>query len=304
MVLQPEEQSLNYILLAFSVAITLTYGLIRNALSKNHVKNKSDYQVFNAVSSAISALVLIVIAFITKAALPSVYTLLLGVIFGILTALASIFNMRALEVGPLSYTTLICTSSMIIPALSGLVLFGESVGPLKYAGIALMLISVFLSVFQTDGGERKTSFLWLALSLLAMLFSGLIGVMQKIHQSSPHKDELLSFLIVAFIISAVYSIGAALYYDRAKKLRCTLNFTPRGPLVWMALVSGTFIALANQINLYLSGVMDSIVFFPVVNGAGLLLSIIASVVFLHERLTKSRWVGIVIGCAAVALLCV
>ncbi|MFA6947988.1 MAG: EamA family transporter, partial [Eubacteriales bacterium] len=172
------------------------------------------------------------------------------------------------------------------------------------AGIALMLVSVFLSVFKTDGGERKTSFIWLALSLLAMLFSGLIGVMQKIHQSSEHKGELLAFLIVAFVISAVYSAAAAIYYDKKRDIRCTLDFRPRHQLIWMAAVSGVCIALANQINLYLSGVMESIVFFPVVNGAGLLLSIIASVVFLHERLSKSRWAGIAVGCAAVALLCI
>ena len=71
----------------------------------------------------------------------------------------------------------------------------------------------------------------------------------------------------------------------------------------MALVSGISIALNNVINLYLSGVMPSIVFFPTVNGANLLLMLLALVVFFHERLDRLQWLGIAVGSAGIALLC-
>ena len=72
----------------------------------------------------------------------------------------------------------------------------------------------------------------------------------------------------------------------------------------MSLASGVAIAAANVINLYLSGVMPSIVFFPTVNGANLLLMLLISTVFLKEHLSRAKWIGIAVGCAAIALLCI
>ncbi|MBS6475255.1 MAG: EamA family transporter [Clostridiales bacterium] len=294
---------MNYFLLAVSIIASLMYNLVRNAFSKRHMHTQADLQLFNLACSAVSALVLFAAALLSNAAPPSVYTLLLGLVFGIFTALAALFNMQALSCGPVSYTTLIVTSSMMIPALSGWALYGETVGPLKFIGIALMLVSVFLSIFRTDGTEKKASAKWLTVSLLAMLFTGFIGITQKLHQSSFHSEELMYFLVIAFFVSALYSVAAVLFY-RKKQTRCTFSLSPRKTVFWMAVGSGVAIALANVINLYLSGVMESIVFFPTVNGANLLLLLLASVIFLHEKLSRLRWCGIIIGCAAIALLCV
>lgn len=120
---------MDYFLLAFSIIITLAYNLLRNSFSKRYVQNQADFQLFNLACSIVSVVVLLAMAFLSNAAPPSLYTLLLGLVFGIFTALAALFNMQALSCGPVSYTTLIVTSSMIIPALSGWALYGETVGP-------------------------------------------------------------------------------------------------------------------------------------------------------------------------------
>lgn len=292
---------MHYLLLIISITITLTYNLVRNTFSKHYAKNGRDFQLFNLACSAISAFTVLLVAFFTRAALPSWYTLLLGVVFGIITALSALFNMRALERGPASYTTLIVTSSMMIPALSGWLLFDETVSIVKLVGMALMIVSVLMSVTSTPN-ERSASVSWLVMCLLAMLFTGLVGILQKIHQSSSHSNELMYFLAVAFIVSTIYS-GTALLIPGAKPEHCSISLSPRKWVCWMALVCGIFIALANIINLYLSGVMESIIFFPTANGSNLLLMLLVSVVFLKERLGLLKWLGFAVGCAAIALLC-
>ncbi len=294
---------MDYALLVFSVFITLTYGLIRNNFSKKHVQSPLDYRIFIAISSIISTFVLTVIAIFTNAALPSLYTVVLGIIFGLLTATSALFTMQALEIGPMSYTSLITSTQLIIPALSGMILYDEYVSPFKFVGVGLMIISIILSVAKTKDGEKKASFKWLALCLTAMVLTGSIGVMQKIHQKSPHKDELLAFLIIAFFVSTVYSMIMMVYYQKGKGMKPNTEFFTTKKIYALAIVCGFFIALANQINLYLSGVIDAIIFFPVVNGAGLLLSIIASSVFLKEKLSPARWVGVGVGIVAIACLC-
>jgi len=61
-------------------------------------------------------------------------------------------------------------------------------------------------------------------------------------------------------------------------------------------------ALPHKINLYLSGVIDSAVFFPLVNGLPLLLSLLAAILFFRERPNLRQYIGILLGLAAVLLL--
>lgn len=293
----------DYLLLAFSVCITLTFCIIRNSISKKHIKNSADLQLFNAISSAASAVLLIVFALVTGAAAPSLYTVILGVVFGVFTAVQSLTHMQALKIGPLSYTTLIVTAAMLIPAFSGPLLFDESVTWVKYVGAALMAVSILLSVINTKGDDKKATFKWLVLAIVSMLFSGFIGILQKVHQSSDFKSELLGFLVIAFCVSELYSVCLTLYYSKAKGEYPTLRMDLKSVVLPSAVTVGVFVALANQINLYLSGVMDAMIFFPVVNGAGLILSIAASAFLLKEKLTPVRWCGIAVGTIAIFVLC-
>jgi len=73
--------------------------------------------------------------------------------------------------------------------------------------------------------------------------------------------------------------------------------------VIVSIICGVGIALCNQINMFLAGVMESIIFYPVVNGAGMLLTSAAGLVIWRERFTKKQWVGFVMGAAAIFMLC-
>ena len=68
------------------------------------------------------------------------------------------------------------------------------------------------------------------------------------------------------------------------------------------MVSGACVAVNNKLNLYLSGVMDSAVFFPIVNGGGLVLTTVAAFLLFKEKLTKKQWVGLIVGICAVVFL--
>lgn len=286
-----------YLLLGISMLITLTYVVIRNLYSKKYIVSDASYYSFNFWTSLCSAAVL---AALSGGQLTgSVYSVLLGVAFGVLTLLAAVFNMKALSIGPMAYTIVITTASMMIPTLSGRIFWNESVSVWQYIGIAVMLVSVVCAI-NTGAGERKASAKWLILCLLTFVCSGGIGVMQKVHQSSGHGAESMTFLITAFVTSAVLS-GIVFFVKRPRA--AVTSPKPSALLIFMTVISGVFIALANQINLYLSGAMDSAVFFPIVNGGGMLLAALAGIVFFGERFTRRQWLGMALGGAAVLLLC-
>ena len=73
-------------------------------------------------------------------------------------------------------------------------------------------------------------------------------------------------------------------------------------LVWLA-AGGVLQAVNHKLNLYLSGVMDSAVFFPIVNGGGLVLTTLLAVTLFRERLDGRQWVGLILGIVSVVLVC-
>ena len=153
-------------------------------------------------------------------------------------------------------------------------------------------------------GEKGVSLRWLLLSLGAFATTGGIGVMQKLHQSTEFKGELNEFLVIAFgtatLLSTLYLIMMAVR-KQLKPAQQTVKI--QWLLLAIMVLSGVSGALCNQWNLYLSGVMDSAVFFPLVNGGGLVLTTLAAVVIFKEKLSKQQWLGVVFGIASVIFLC-
>ena len=73
--------------------------------------------------------------------------------------------------------------------------------------------------------------------------------------------------------------------------------------VWVIFVAiGVATGLNHVINLYLVGHMASVVFFPVVNGGNLILTMLLALILDKERPTGRQWLGMGIGVVALLLL--
>jgi drug/metabolite transporter (DMT)-like permease len=295
--------------ITITLILSLTAALVASITKKYYTDKQptglSGGFVFNAVGSIIAAVLLLCWGVVGT---PSIFTIALGVAFGAITALQGITNIAALQVGPMSYTSVIISFSTLISALSGVTFFGEKLGWAQIVGIVLMLASFALAT-KSDGDEKKANLKWLFLCVIAFVATGGIGVMQKIHQSSSYKDELNAFLIVAFISSAVICAifatlikrGEKRYVDEKEKGK---NSKKQGWLLLLIMVvSGVCIAVNNKFNLYLSGVMDSAVFFPIVNGGGLVLATLSAVILFKEKLSTKQWIGVILGITSVVFLC-
>ncbi len=222
----------------------------------------------------------------------SLYTTVVAVLFGVVTALYNLYRMKALAVGPMHVTLLIVTASMIIPTLSG-VFFGEAFNPWKLVVVVLLLGFIYLSMHQVGG--TKITGKWMVYVGLAFLFCGLIGVLQKVHQSSAHKDEIGGFLFVSFLFSAVFFVFRMKGHVKTTQLGKRTSF--------IAVVCGLCAFAMNYINLKLAGQLPSQLFFPLVNGSAIVLTSVLSVVLFKEQLTKRQTVGLVGGIGALIALC-
>lgn len=281
---------INYILLSVSMlSIVLQNGLF-NSASKTMLKTKYDRLNYNAWLYLICFFMFAMLC-IGKAI--TLYSVILGLSFGIATMLSNHFKITALGKGPLHITNLIAASSMIIPALSGAVMFGEKFSIGKAIAILLLILFIYISLKK----DKNTGFdkSWVICCVLSFIFQGIIGVIQKIHQSSSHKNELFVFLAASFLFSFIFS--RILSFGAKEKLKFTRKE------YGFALVCGVCTFTMNYINLKLSGVIPSQIFFPLVNGSSIILTSLVSVFFFKEKLNKQQTIGLIGGIISLILIC-
>lgn len=294
---------MNTILLSVSMLAALAACIIKKYLLVSLGGNAKMYYIYNAVTSIVSAVVLLFFATGLKT---SLFTLLLGILFGVVTAIQFFTLMKAMDSGPFSYTAVINSLSTLIPTLSGYFIWHENISNIKIIGIVLMVVCLVFSV-DFNQKQKKASLKWLFYCAVTFFSTGFIGVMQKWHQSSPYKSELDSFLIIAFLVSILCSLAALLItkptHVESESTEKTGKALKIALVLGLMAISGVCVAINNKFNLYLSGVMDSAVFFPIVNGGGLILTSIAAFIIFKEKLSRNQWFGLIIGIISVIMLC-
>ena len=293
----------NYFLLIISIVIAALQNSINNLCGKQYLKNMKDVLCFQSIVF-LTAFLLIALTGENSGKI-SFFTVCVGILFGGITAGTYLFTLLAVSNGPMSLTALIISLSMIIPALSGALIWQEVIKINHWIGLTLMLLTFAFCQKKEDTvadlKEHKSTKKWFLYCMIAFVCSGLVGVLQKIHQSSIHKGELDVFLIIAFAVAAMTFILLSKLIKIENRDKRDKIPVFRGWLFWSGIV-GVCIALCNRINLFLSGELNSAVFYPIVNGGNIILTGIISVFLFKENLGKKQIFGFCLGLVAVVLI--
>ena len=297
------------ILLIVSIFSNFTYETTKKYFSKNVSKGNGSIFAFTAIACFISAVV-VCAAFGLDCKI-SMFTLILALVYGAVMGSWWITSTLAVTMGPWAYTYVLMSLAMVIPTFSGAIFWEEQLSLLQIVGVIFVLGCIVLSVQYGNGSEsekKKINIKWLIVTLLSAFLSGMYGVIQKIHQSNvAHRDELSMFFVIALVFATIFALIVTLFYKKRKCKDETLfknNGKSKGfyvVLLVLFLVVGISSSFMEVINLYLSGVMESAVLFPVFNGGSLMLVTIASIILYKEKLSLQQWIGM--GCGAVAIVC-
>ncbi len=285
------------LLIILSVIASALIGILRGKYAKSYPMSGVYLWRFNFYQNIFCFLSILLIYLFSGTEFSfSVFSVLLGAALAVANILSLEGLLQAQACGSFAYTSVIVALSAIIPSMSGPVLFGEKVTVSQFAGIGLMIICIILSP-GNDGGERRAVNLkWLLFCTVAFVFSGAVGVVQKIHQSNAaHKAEMPALLLTCFFVSfALSGIRLITERGRMKKSGERLNkLTPA--VVLFPTVTGLCFAFPHTINLFLSGRLASVVFFPTINLCPMLLTMLYAVFGFKERLTAKQWAGIAVG---------
>lgn len=285
------------LLIILSVIASALIGILRGKYAKSYPMSGVYLWRFNFYQNIFCFLSILLIYLFSGTEFSfSVFSVLLGALLAVANILSLEGLLQAQACGSFAYTSVIVALSAIIPSMSGPVLFGEKVTFSQFAGIALMVICILLSPAKDEGDKRLFSLKWLLFCAVAFVFSGAVGVVQKIHQNNAvHKAEMPALLLTCFFVSfALSGIRLITERGRMKKSGESLNKLTLAVLLFPA-VSGLCFAFPHTINLFLSGRLASVVFFPTINLCPMLLTMLYAVFGFKERLTAKQWAGIAVG---------
>lgn len=306
----------NYLLLFFSICATSGKAIFCKLVGTT---NKSTSFFLSNFKSFVVAFILSLIFSINKLHLLfsiSTFSILLSLFFAFAVFFTQAMQIKAMEAGSTTLTTLIYSCGFLLPIIYSAIAFSERINVLQIIGVAILLLAIYLIVFDKGKVDGSASLKWFILAVCSMLGSGTIAIIQKTHQLSSFSSELPLFLIYAFLFCSIFSILGHLVFGKAKDSATEISEDaiktepPKEPFSikgffkknYSPLLLGVFVGGLNFLNLLLSGKIPSVIHFPTSNVGSLILTNVLSIILFKEKLKLKQKIGCVVGVIAILIV--
>jgi|GEM_PF-1202600 len=282
---------------AFLLLTTVIFSVLRNTMSKKisgcAFKTREFFFIQTLLFSSGSIILAGFYAFSPKNC--SVNTLILGALYGLFLISAQWMYTSAMNEADISVCSVVYSMGFIFPTFSGKLFYNETITIGQCVGLLFALAVVIFSNINFKEKGKKTKLSTTVKMLAAMVSSGMLGVLQKVQQMSEWKSERITFLLIAFSFAAVISCSAFLFSKKEERKNGKANW-------FYGSAIGVCFVLANLLNTYLSGKLESAVFFPIQNIGVVLLTIISGIVFFREKVTVKTSVLFLLSCVSILLI--
>lgn len=222
-------------------------------------------------------------------------SIILCVVNAITAILAQVFFIRSVAAGSVTVSSLFYACGFIIPTIWGAVYYHEEITALQIVGLLVLCVSLWLGTQKEESGKKDFSVKWLVLTLLAMFFSGILGVIQKIFSMSEQSHMMNDFLVTAF--SIMFLLTLVVYVVTNKGVR---KSSPK--FYTLAVLMGIATGLINMLNIFLAGKLPSIIVFPATNGGIIVATALASAFVFREKLSSRQKLSIILGVISIIVI--
>lgn len=299
---------MKYLLLVVSIFSGAAKSLVTKQL-KTKEKNYVHLFIDNAVAFLMATLLILCLALFMG---PNAFNNIpvgFAVIYAISTLFAQVFLLLATGSGSVSISSLFYSCGFIIPTFFGVIRYAEKITFLHVLAVVLILVSCCLGV-EREEANKKFNFKWLFFAIGGFVFSGILGVLQKVFQNEYVGASLNGFLIVAFFIIFLISVAIGLLMALRLK-KSGVNFIEEkseeskkifSARMLFAILLGVSLAVISPLNTYLSGILPSALFFPCGNGGSIIVTTIGSAVIFKEKLSARKIAGIALCVVAIILI--
>lgn len=210
-----------------------------------------------------------------------------------------VFNLmaRTSQKSGVSVASVATKMSLVIPVAFGVVLYGEALGPVKLAGIALALAAVYFTSVKQKGlhiSRRE-----LLLPVLVFLGSGIIDTSIKfLEETRLDKDEFPLFSASIFAAAAITGLLLVLI----NSFRVRIQLRPRNVLGGIALGIPNFFSIYYLLRALQHPSLDSASVFTINNVAIVMFSTLLGIALFREQISPKNWGGIALAVVSIIMV--
>ena len=288
---------MEYFIMALGIIFATTNSLVLKLFNNKTIKNTGDTFFFNGAVSIVWVVVMLIWFIASGDTTISITAVIYGLIYGVILCLFLFLKMQALHEGPVSITTLISSAAFVPATIFGIFYANEKASLLQIFGMVVMLIALFMCV-NPKKSEEKLTVKWFIYTFAFFLAGGLLGMFYKVFGKSSASNEVNGMMLSASVFSAVLFFVVGLIINKVKKEPLP---TIKKPSLLYIIGSAVFGCAYIRINLSLSAIIPSAIFFPVANGSLVILSTFLGYLLFKEKLSKLQWFGMVVGLIAIVM---
>ena len=283
--------------MAVAIIFAALNSIVLRIFKNRTFKTPGDVFFFNGGVSIIWIAVM-AIWFLIEGGELSLGSIAYGAIYAVILCLFLYLKTEALASGPVALTTLISSAAFIIPTLYGVFAYSEVINVVQALGMILITISLFMCI-NPKSSHEKLSAKWFIYCFAFFFVGGALGIFYKIFGKSPYSGEVNSMMLAASVISAALFFGFGAILNAVRK--CPAPKLDKKALIFV-LTSGIAGCIYIRLNISLSAIIPSAVFFPVSNGALVLISTAAGYAFFKEKLNAIQIIGMILGLISVMVI--
>lgn len=280
-----------YIIYALLASV---FSGLTSVFAKTGIKNTDSILATFLRTIVISLFILLIVIFkenITDIFLLDKKTLLFLILSGISNTLLWICYFKALDLGTVSKVTPVDKTSIVLTLILSSIFLNEKITTIKIISIALILLGTFLTIKKESKDSKENR--WILYAILTAVFTSTTTVLSKIGIENTN-TTLITFLrtIVVLIILTTITLFK-------KKYKYIKDIKSRS---WLFIIlSGLSTSLSWLFYFKALALGEASIVFPI-EKLSLVVSILISIIFLKEKVSKKQITGIIIIIIGTSLL--
>lgn len=266
---------------------------IQAGMARKSVTTTSDTFLLNGGIFLASAITL---AALFLRSVPPLEVFFFSLLIAVGNLLFQTFYVLAFRTGPVSLTTTINNFSLVLPMLTGAILYREMPSLWNVIGLPFLAAALILIPMKGHGEKASVSARWLLFALLTALSSGLNNSLILYFSRSEFAAFKSEFLIFGYLFSAVF----ALLFGARREKGSSFRFAPR--YILLLLLIGLILGVHNLLNVQAISFIETAVFFPVTTVLGMLFVTTVDRIVFKQKLSRNTAIGFVLALIAVVFL--
>lgn len=280
-----------YIIYALLASV---FSGLTSVFAKTGIKNTDSILATFLRTIVISLFLLLIVIFkenINNIFLIDKKTLLFLTLSGISNTLLWICYFKALDLGTVSKVTPVDKTSIVLTLILSSLFLNEKITTIKIISIVLILLGTFLTIKKESKDSKENR--WILYAILTAVFTSTTTVLSKIGIENTN-TTLITFLrtIVVLIILTTITLFK-------KKYKYIKDIKSRS---WLFIIlSGLSTSLSWLFYFKALALGEASIVFPI-EKLSLVVSILISIIFLKEKVSKKQITGIIIIVIGTSLL--